>query len=515
MSGFILPGQEDKPASDMKIELPGGFSNRRREQEKTPDVPAVETPATPPASPAAAESAAPAGQPMPDFLFPPTPVQIRCPNCGNTYAVPLFSIIDLGVNPELKGPLLSGQIHIAACQKCGAGGPLSAPLLVHEPDHQFLGVFAPMQGQTVDLQQQKAIGDLTQTLMRKLPQEGRKGYLLQPKQFVDWNQFVETLWGFEGVTPEMLRRQRNQSELLQSLMGLANDRKAMEIALQQRGAELVDRDFFALLDRFIMMASNQGQNPEPFVNLRTQLLDMTEAGREIKARQERVRAILQGLGANTTREQVLDRLLVTRQEDDGQELLPALVAALAPLLDYQFLMLITQRLEEANEDQTRQHLEEVRQLVLTIQEQQQQAQQAMLQQVQQILQQVLQAPDMKEALRQFGDYIDETFLAILASNIQAAQRNNSTAAARRLQQVYEAAVGIVQENMPDEMRLINELLSAPDKAALNRLLQENRPKLSKEFVSSLKVLETDMRDNNRGELADRIKALRAQITLMV
>lgn len=372
-----------------------------------------------------------------------------------------------------------------------------------------------MQGQTVDMQQQKAIGDLTQTLMRKLPQEARKGYLLQPKQFVDWNHFIETLWGFEGVTPEMLRRQRNQSELLQRLMGLLNDRKAMEIALQQRGGDLVDRDFFAMLDRFIMMASGQGQNPEPFVNLRTQLLDMTEVGREIKARQERVRSILQGFGSDTTREQVLDQLLATRQEADGQELLPSLVAALAPLFDYQFLMLITQRLEEANDDQTRQHLEEVRQLALTIQEQQQQAQQAMVQQVQQILQQVLQAPDIKEALLKFADYLDETFLAILASNIQAAQRNNSTAAARRLQQVYEAAVSILQENMPDEMRLINELLSAPDKAALAQIVQENRPKLTKEFVTSLKVLETDMRDNNRAELADRIKTLRAQIALMI
>ena len=95
---------------------------------------------------------------------------IRCPNCGTPYQVALFSIIDLGVNPELKGPLLSGQINIASCPNCGVGGPLSAPLLVHEPVHNFLGVFAPLQAQNMDIQQQKAIGDLTQTLMRKLPQ---------------------------------------------------------------------------------------------------------------------------------------------------------------------------------------------------------------------------------------------------------------------------------------------------------------------------------------------------------
>jgi hypothetical protein len=76
-------------------------------------------------------------------------------------------------------------------------------------------------------------------------------------------------------------------------------------------------------------------------------------------------------------------------------------------------------------------------------------------------------------------------------------------------------MSIVQENLPDEMRLVNELLNAPDKAALSKLLQENRPKLNKDFVASLKVLETDMRDAGRSEVADRLKSLRGQISLMI
>ncbi|HMN27895.1 MAG TPA: CpXC domain-containing protein, partial [Caldilineaceae bacterium] len=166
MSGILLPGQENKPASDIKIELPGGFSSRKRGDETPPAEKPAETPATPPAtdegSPAEEPAAeAPAakgrrgggrGQPAFDLLFPPAPVQIRCPNCGTPYQVALFSIIDLGVNPELKGPLLSGQINVAACPNCGVGGPLSAPLLVHEPAHNFLGVFAPMQAQNMDAQ---------------------------------------------------------------------------------------------------------------------------------------------------------------------------------------------------------------------------------------------------------------------------------------------------------------------------------------------------------------------------
>jgi hypothetical protein len=517
MSGILLPGQENKPASDVQIELPSGFSTRRRREE----APAAEgstaaTPTPPPAPPTEPPTdgrTPPHGRPTLDLLFPPAPVQIRCPNCGTPYNVPLFTIVDLGANPELRGPLLSGQINVAVCPNCGVGGPLSTPLLIHDPEHQFLGVFAPMQAQNLDMQQQKAIGDLTQTLMRKLPQEARKGYMLQPKQFSDWNRLMEQLWQFEGVTPEMLRRQRSQSELLQRLLGLANDRKALELALQQRG-ELVDRDFFALLDRYILLANGQGQNAEPLLQLRNHLLDLTETGRAIKARQDKVRSILQGLGANTTREQVLDAILTAWQGEDGSEIATALTMSVAPLLDYQFLMLVSERIKKATSDEERKRLEELRQTILAVQEQQSQAQQAVAQQVQQILQQVLQAPDMAAELRNYAEYIDETFLSVLAAMIQNAQRNNSTAAARRLQQVYDQAMNIVQESMPAEMRLVNDLLNAPDKASLAKLLQENRGKFNSEFVASLKVLETDMRDAGRNEVADRLKSLRGQIQLM-
>ena len=158
MSGILLPGQDRKPASSggnegSGIELPKGFSRRREKTvEPVPESPAPEPTAAataavapPPAIPATAAVADERAteQPQIDLLFPPTGAQIRCPNCGHTYVVPVFNIIDLGVNPELKGPLLSGQVNVAACPSCGVGGPLGTLLLVHEPAHQFLGVFVP------------------------------------------------------------------------------------------------------------------------------------------------------------------------------------------------------------------------------------------------------------------------------------------------------------------------------------------------------------------------------------
>ncbi|MEZ4614043.1 MAG: CpXC domain-containing protein [Caldilineaceae bacterium] len=441
---------------------------------------------------------------------------MQCPSCGTPYTVPIFSIIDLGVNPELKGALLSGQINVASCPNCGMGGPLSVPLMVHEPAHQFLGVFAPQSQRGNDnMQIQKAIGDLTQTLMRKLPTEQRKGYMLQPKQFMDWQRFMEQIWEFEGVTPEMLRRQRSQSELVQRLATLANDPKALELALT-RDKELIDQDFFALLDRVLMMTSQQGQQAgvQALLQLRNRLLETTDAGKEIKRIQDKVREIVATLSQETTREQLLDKILAAWQGEDGDSIANGLISAVIPMLDYQFLMVVSERLEAAGDEREREHLEALRQTILAMQEQQRAAQQQMAQQMQAVLQEVLQAPDLKAKLQEYAEIIDESFLQLLAANIQNAQRNNSTAAARRLQQVYDAAVELMRDQMPEEMRLLNELMSAPDKATVSQLLRDNRAKLTPEFSASMQAIEGELRSGGRKELADRIKSLRGQIALM-
>ena len=518
MSGINIPGQENKPQpSGGGIELPTGFSRSRARTKSAPA--ASPPPERPVAPPAPAAPVAASGQPAQrnELLFPPQRAQIQCPSCSTPYAVAVFSIIDLGVNPELRTAILSSQVNFASCPNCGAGGPLGAPLLVHEPGHNWLGIFVPAtQGGATSIQMQKSIGDLTQTLMRKLPTEGRKGYLLQPKQYSDWTLFMEQLWGFEGVTPEMLRRQRDQSELLQRLAGLANDRKAVEMVLE-RSKGLIDRDFFALLDRLTMLTSNQGQQQgvEALQKLRNYLLETTEIGQQIKVRQDKVREIITGFSKESTREEVLAAVLAAWQGEDGKEIVGSLLTAIMPMLDYQFLMMVAERIEQATTDEDRQRLEELRQVVLAYQEQQKQAQQAIVQQVQQVLQEVLQAPDPKVRLRELAEYIDEPFLALVVSSIQGAERNNSAAAARRLRQIYEYAMEIVQESMPAEMRLLNQLLSAPDRAGLIKLLQENRGMLNKEFIEVLKNAEEQMRSGNRNETADQIKSLRAQITLMV
>ena len=63
--------------------------------------------------------------------------------------------------------------------------------------------------------------------------------------------------------------------------------------------------------------------------------------------------------------------------------------------------------------------------------------------------------------------------------------------------------------MPPEMRLVNQLLNADDRAEVSRLLQENHSALTPEFIEALKALEGEMRNNRRVEAADRLKNARA------
>jgi hypothetical protein len=65
------------------------------------------------------------------------------------------------------------------------------------------------------------------------------------------------------------------------------------------------------------------------------------------------------------------------------------------------------------------------------------------------------------------------------------------------------------------MRLINDLLNAADKAAIRKLLEENRGLLNQEFIEALRGLEEDFRSRGNPEVADRIKSVRGQAALMV
>ncbi|MCB9137158.1 MAG: hypothetical protein H6642_02280 [Caldilineaceae bacterium] len=508
MSGIILPGQGSESDGGSGIELPKGFSRAKEEkaQEKRA---AAESPALDPTL----TGGQPGGEP--DFLFPPQAAQVQCPNCGTPYPVAIFSIVDFGENPELRGALLSNQINMAICPACGSGGPLNAPLMIHDPEHEFLGVFLPADNQSNEAQRQKIIGDLTQRLMQKLPSEARRGYMLQPKQYMDWQRFMEVFWGYEGVTPEMLRRQRDQTALIQRLLGLANDPQALGIAVE-RDKALIDREFMSLFDRIFVMSRGQmdEEGAQAFQAVRTRLLDSTEAGAQVKAREARLRSLLAEIDETSTRTDVLDLLLAVMANPEDEDLLPSLAVSVLPVLDYEFLLELSQRLDATDDEAERARLETLRELIAQMQETQRESQASGAQQAQALLQEILEQPDAVAAVAEYADYIDETFLALLGSQIQSAEEKGATAAVRRFTQIYEAAVGVLEANMPDDIRLLNNLLSARDEGEMRALINENREMITPELVETLGAFEQQARAGGQIEIANRVRSLLSRLKLM-
>ena len=109
----------------------------------------------------------------------------------------------------------------------------------------------------------------------------------------------------------------------------------------RRYTGLIDRQFFALLERLLVLSGNQGDRESivALQALRQSLLEKTQAGREIKALQGRVEQVVRKIQPGSTREQVLAILLDAWREHDGDEVAPSVVMSLAPMLDYQFLLL--------------------------------------------------------------------------------------------------------------------------------------------------------------------------------
>ena len=528
MSEIWTPGSPTPSQSPGGIELPKGFSTSRRDEPDQPEAdPAAATPddqaagreneASATAPPSGGADGAPTQQPEIDLLFPPTGAQVTCPSCGATYTAAVFSIVDMGANPELKGLVLGGQINTAVCNACGAGGPLSVPLMVHDPEHEFLGVIVPGQARLDDMQTQKMIGEMSQALMARLPSDQRKGYMFQAQQFFEWDSLIEKMWGFEGVTPEMLRRRREQSELIGNLVRLGSDQSAMQL-VADRNKSLIDSSFFVLLGQVINAVAAEGQSEqhEALLKLRSSLLESTDAGQELKALEERVQDALSRIGPKTTREELLSQLLdFWKEGENGEAVATAVLNAAAALTDYQFLLGLADRLENSTDPEERSALMAIRDRTVEIGEQRSQSQQMAAQQVQAVLQEVLQAPDTDAALKENADQINEMFLAVLASNIRQAEQNKAAFAVQRLRTIYEKAVAILEEQMPPEMRLLNRLLSAPDEGTMRRLLQDNRSQLSQEFVEALKTLEDRFSREGNSALASRVSSIRGQAALML
>ena len=202
-------------------------------------------------------------------------INVTCPSCRQPFGTQVFSVVDVSDQPALKRQLLAGQLNIATCTHCGMAGILGMPFAYHDPDKELLFVFMPNEAGLAANEQQKMIGTLTQDVMNSLPAEQRKAYLFSPKTFILLDSMVQAILEADGVTKEMIEKQRAQSKLINDLLQVRDDEERLKELVDQHTDE-IDYEFFQMLTASAGAAAeeNKGELASVLLALRSQLMKL-------------------------------------------------------------------------------------------------------------------------------------------------------------------------------------------------------------------------------------------------
>lgn len=425
--------------------------------------------------------------------LPPQPVQITCPNCRTVFQTPVFQLIDVDQQPELKQALLSGQVNVAVCPNCHTSGLLATPLLYHDSSKQLFWALFPQELNAKPDEQEKFIGALQQFVMQGMPADLPKGYLLNPRRFITLTSMLDALLETEGISKGALEAQRRRTALLAQLLQ-TEDPAAFEQLVAERKAE-IDYEFLITLAAYIEAAEmdQDGESVERFTALRDRLLELTGIGD------------VDGAPSADDVDAAVSALL-----DADESKLRETIAEHRPALDYDFYAALTERGDAARAEGNLAQAERIearRNLILETAEQMDRDAQELFERAASTLREVLVADDVKAALTERREDLNEAFMLVVASNRDAAERQGQGEIAERFAEIERLAVDVIQESMSPEERFISELLGAETPQASTKLLRQNAAKITPTLVKRINELADEMETNNRAEVGERLRQL--------
>jgi hypothetical protein len=389
---------------------------------------------------------------------------------------------------------------MARCPHCGYQGMIATPMVYHDPAKELLLTFFPAELNLKLEEQERMIGPLINKVVNSLPQEKRKGYLLRPQPVLTMQGMIERVLEADGITREMIQAQQNRLNLIQRLMGLSEE--AIEQAAKEED-ELMDTEFFSILNRLVesaMMAGDEA-SARALADLQKQLLPLTTAGRKLEAQNREVQEAihdLQELGDDLTREKLLD-MLINAQSDMRVSVLTSLAR---PALDYEFFQLLTEKIDQAK-GSGRERLSQLREQLLEMTREIDRQIESRMQRSREFLNQLIQEEDIAAATEQNLGAIDEAFLQVLNSEMAGARQKGDLDKIQKLGQVVQ----VIQQASapPPEIEMIEELMEVEDDKARQEWLENNREKVTPEFVDTLTNLVGQSGDGRDKELAERLQ----------
>jgi len=426
--------------------------------------------------------------------------KITCPNCSQPFNMPVEQVLDVQLDPSAKARLLMGQINVAACPHCGMAGAINVPFIYHDAEKELALVFMPMEAGETDLERQKLIGSLSQMVMNQMPPEQRKGYLLNPQVFLSLDSLIDRVLEAEGVTEEMIEKQKARADLLSQLLDVSTREEQLELIRENEA--LIDEEFFqALHTNLAQLEMIGGEDIASGVRgLRRLLFEETEVGRRLAKRSE----AFEELREEPTRQKLVE-LLAESEDPDTRA---ALIAFGQPLVDYLFFQTLTQRIEATEDKKKRKELEQIRKQVLDIRDEMQHQARQTLRRRAELLRRLLETEEPALLARRHLQELDELFFNLLDSEIEAAQRREDEETANALQEVWKLTIGLIREQIPPEFALVSQIMEAESDEELKKILEKNKVAVSPPMIELLGQLEEEMRERGDEEEADR--AARAQ-----
>lgn len=427
--------------------------------------------------------------------------QIRCPNCQNPVQAEIEQILDVAEDPSAKSRLLSGGLNFIQCPHCGYQGQLATPLVYHDPGNELLLTFMPPEiGMNKD-EQEKVIGRLINQIVDRLPQEARKGYLLQPKSSLTLRGMAEQILEADGVTKEEIEAQQEKLRLFQELMRTPAEN--LESFVEAHEQDLTE-EFFQLASLALQTAGDEASVNAAAEKL-NQALRLSGVGRRLETQAAEIREAaetIEALRDDFSQEKLLQLLI----EAPSDERIVALVNLTRPVIDYGFFQQLSERIDKAEGDD-RENLESLRSRLVEITQEIDEAQKERAVRAAQLLQSLIQAEDLDQALEAALPAIDELFLETLRANLAAARERAETESVAKLEAIQTRLNEIIRRSLPPSLELAQRVLDMEDVEAAKQVLGEEAEKIDYEFLSTMLSAANQLEQGGATVDAERVKEL--------
>ncbi len=414
--------------------------------------------------------------------------QISCPRCRQTIAANVEQLFDVTHEPASKQRLLSGQSNRAMCPHCGYDGRLATPVVYHDNEKELLLTFFPPELGLPLNEQERMIGPLIKQVVDRLPPEKRKGYLFNPVANFTYESMIETILNKDGISSEMIKAQQERVVLVEKLLQMTSPDARLELIKQNE--KIIDEQFFGMFSRIAQSVMQGGQESvaRSLIELQKQLLDETAFGRQLKesvGEMEAATKVLQEAGRSLTREKLLDFVIEAKSEAR----IRAYVSLARGGMDYTFFQNLTEKIEKA-EGEEKARLESIREKVLGFVADVDKQMEARLKQAQDFVESILAQDDVAKATQENLEGFSQDAAEVVNQMLRQASEKNDYARMGKLQKMVQ----VLQEASapPPEVAFIEQLLQAPDGAALDKMLTENDAMINQEFVDALSGLVTQM-----------------------